>query len=436
MRSVKLDWGLISIILSLCVIGIINIYSASQSERLASGIHLYEKQITWVILGVIIMFSLSMLNYQLIGYYAVYIYGVGIILLVITLLFATPIHNAKRWINLGFINFQPSELIKLAFIIILGKYIDIRGRDIRHFRELIITFILLLIPFSLILLQPDLGSGLSLIPIFLIMLFVGGADNSHLFSILAIGILTLMIPLITTYRDLVGMTEQDPGFVLKFISNIKNVLILGIFFTITSITLYLIQFFINWKFLRKIYIPTTVLSFGLMLSTIVTKYFKPYQKKRILTFFNTELDPLGAGYNVIQSKIAVGSGGFLGKGFLKGTQNQLGFLPEKSTDFIFSVLAEEWGFLGSFVILVFFLILIIKGIKIAYESKDLFGSLLAAGITSLLFYHVMVNVGMSIGIMPVTGLLLPFVSYGGSNLMIFMIAIGILLNIRARKYAN
>jgi rod shape determining protein RodA len=414
----------------------VNIYSASWSEVSSSGIKLYEKQIIWVILGLSLMFILSVINYQLIGYYAVYIYAGGIILLVLTLLFAAPIKNARRWLDFGLINVQPSELIKLAFIIILGKYIDLRGRDIRNFRELLFTSLIFFIPFALILLQPDLGSGLSLIPIYLIMLFVGGADNTHLASIVAIGIITLMIPMITTYRDMVGLTAGDPGFLIHFIAEPKNVIITGLVFTVISMALYSVKFFLNLKILRRIYIPTTVVSLGFTLSFFVAKYFKPYQKKRLLTFFNPELDPLGSAYNIIQSKIAVGSGGFFGKGFLKGTQNQLGFLPEKSTDFIFSVLAEEWGFLGTIVVLILFLAIIVKGIKIAYESKDLYGSLLAAGITSLIFYHVIVNIGMSMGIMPVTGLLLPFISYGGSNLIISLIAIGILLNIRMKKFAN
>ncbi len=436
MKSAKFDWSLALLVISLSVIGIVNIYSASHANISVTSMPLYQKQIIWVVLGLMLMFIVSFINYQLIGYYSLYIYIFGLFLLVLTLLIADPINNAKRWLNLGLFSLQTSEFIKIAFIILLGKYIELRGTEIKKFRELIITAFFLSVPLFLILLQPDLGTGLSLIPIFLIMLFVGGADNTHLISIVAIGFITLLIPLVSTYRDLMGLTKQAANPVLNFFTNPDYLFWIGFVLAFLALILFLIRFFMNIKIMRRIYIPTTILSVGFILSVLVANYFKPYQKKRILTFLNPELDPLGAGYNVIQSKIAVGSGEFFGKGFLKGTQNQLGFLPEKSTDFIFPVLAEEWGFLGAMLVIFLFLLLIVRGIQIAYESKDMFGSVLAAGITSLLFYHVTVNIGMAVGIMPVTGLLLPFISYGGSNLFISMMAIGILLNIRMRKFAN
>lgn len=435
MRSSKFDWSLAIIVILLSILGIVNIYSASHSLE-TGGVALYQKQTIWVILGFLVMFVIAHTNYQIVGHYALYVYGIGIFLLIITLLFASPINNSRRWLNFGFMSFQTSEFIKISFIILLGKYIHLRGSEIHNFREIVFTGILLFIPLALILMQPDLGTGLSLIPIFMIMLFVGGADYAHLLAIFFIGIITITIPLIATYSELMGKDITQGSFLLRFLNDFSYVMITGFVLGAISLILYIVKFFMNWKFLRLIYIPVNVISLGFIFSSLVARYFKPYQKKRILTFFSPELDPLGSGYNVIQSKIAVGSGEFFGKGFLQGTQNQLGFLPEKSTDFIFSVLAEEWGFLGSIIVLFLFLIIIIKGVKIAYESKDLFGSLLAAGITSLIFYHVIVNIGMAIGIMPVTGLLLPFISYGGSNLIVSMAAIGILLNIRMKKFAN
>ena len=175
---------------------------------------------------------------------------------------------------------------------------------------------------------------------------------------------------------------------------------------------------------------------GLLFSVIIHNYLKVYQKRRILVFLNPDLDPLGSGYNIIQSKIAAGSGGFFGKGFLNGSQAQLGFLPEKTSDFIFSVVAEEWGFVGSLLIIVLLAVIIFRGIQIALESKDKFGALVASGITSIFFYHIIINIGMAIGIMPVTGLPLCFISYGGSNLIMSMVAIGILINIRMRKFVH
>jgi len=197
---------------------------------------------------------------------------------------------------------------------------------------------------------------------------------------------------------------------------------------------FVLHFFFVSSVYRKIYIPSSVISLGLFFSIFIQKYLKLYQKRRILVFLNPDLDPHGSGYNVIQSKIAVGAGQFLGKGYLKGSQTQLGFLPEKSSDFIFSVFAEEWGFVGAVILLALLAVIILRGIQISFESKDKFGALLGSGIVTILFFHVLINLGMVLGIMPVTGLPLTFVSYGGSNLLMSMIAVGILINIRMRKF--
>lgn len=172
---------------------------------------------------------------------------------------------------------------------------------------------------------------------------------------------------------------------------------------------------------------------GLVCSPFLWHFLRDYQKQRLLVFLNPNIDPLGAGYTVIQSKIAIGSGGFLGKGWLAGTQNQLNFLPEHHTDFIFSVLGEEWGFLGSIVLILLYLFLINRGLKIAGQTKDVSGKLLAVGVTAMLSFQIIVNIGMSIGLMPITGLTLPLVSYGGSSLLMTMISIGILLSIKMRR---
>jgi rod shape determining protein RodA len=214
---------------------------------------------------------------------------------------------------------------------------------------------------------------------------------------------------------------------------------LDVLFTIAGVLLFIavstfiMHFFFNQKFLRRIYIPATVISLGLMLSVVIHKWFKEYQKKRILVFLNPDLDPHGSGYNIIQSKVAIGSGGFFGKGFLQGTQTQLGFLPEKTSDFIFPVIAEELGFLGAIIAIVLLGVIIYRGMEIALGTRDKFGAVLATGITSILFFHILINIGMVIGIMPVTGLPLCFFSYGGSNLFMVMIAVGILNNISMNR---
>ena len=266
------------------------------------------------------------------------------------------------------------------------------------------------------------------------MLYLGGADVSHLLSIIFMALIALVVPMFLTYREWLGVKESN--LILDFFRHSNLLFFVSGILLALAIVFYGLYFFLLKKIFKRIYISTLVISLGLFFSVIIQDFFKEYQKKRILVFLNPKLDPYGSGYNIIQSKIAIGSGGFLGKGFLEGTQVQLGFLPEKTSDFIFSVLAEEWGFIGSMVLIFLFVILLFRCIQISIEAKDKFGALLASGITAIFFFHIFVNIGMVIGIMPVTGLPLSFVSYGGSNLIVSFIGIGILNNIRMRKFIN
>ena len=288
------------------------------------------------------------------------IYIVGIILLIGVLLFGKYVGGAKRWLILGPVSFQPSELTKIAVIIVLARYYskvtDPMGLTLR---ELLTPCMLTMIPFLLIVKQPDLGTAMVVVLIAASMtVFVKIERRSLLYIIAAC---TLTVPMV-------------------------------------------------WFLLRG------------------------YQKKRILTFLNPERDPLGAGYHIIQSKIAIGSGMLTGKGFLKGTQNALSFLPEQHTDFIFSVVAEEWGLVGSVILLLVLLMLIIWALNVAYRCRDPFGTILSVGITAMLFWQVFINVGMAMGLMPVVGVPLPFISYGGSSIVSTMICIGLLMNVSMRRF--
>jgi rod shape determining protein RodA len=428
----KIDYTLVIAVILTVVIGILMIYSAGFDpiDKVNNG--LYRKQILWFIFGFILMVGMTIINYQILGDYSLQIYIALIVILIITTIFGTPVRNTRAWLNFGVFSIQPSEFMKLGLVLILAKYLEIRERDINHLRELVVPAILTFIPMLIILKQPDFGTAVIFIPILLTMLFVGGADVSHLISIVLIAAIAIVLPMVLTYREWVG--AEGSGFLLDFFQDASLLLIVSgvlLFITLVAFTLH---FFSTMKFLRKIYIPGAIISLGLMTSVIIQKLFKVYQKRRILVFLNPDLDPQGSGYNIIQSKIAIGSGGFFGKGFLKGSQSQLGFLPEKTSDFIFSVVAEEWGFIGAIILLCLFGFIVLRGIQTAFEAKDKFGALLASGITTIFFFHILINIGMVLGIMPVTGLPLTFVSYGGSNLFVSMISIGILLNIRARKF--
>jgi rod shape determining protein RodA len=430
----RIDYVLVFTVILLVLFGILMIYSAGFDtiEKVNKG--LYKKQLLWFIFGFVSMIAVTFINYKFLGEYSLHIYIGLILILIFTALFGTPVRNTRAWLDLGIFSFQPSEFMKLGLILILAKYLELRERDIKNFRELLIPTVLTLLPVLIILKQPDFGTGMIFIPILFTLLFVGGADVSHLLSIISIAVIALVVPMVLTYREWVG--EEGSNFILDFFKDIDLLFIVSGVLLLIAVTSYVLHFFLVKKYYRRIYIPATVMSLGLLFSVIIQYFLKDYQKKRILVFLNPNLDPHGSGYNIIQSKIAVGSGGFLGKGFLNGSQAQLGFLPEKTSDFIFSVVAEEWGFLGSIVIIILLSIIVFRGIQIALGSKDKFGALLASGITSIFFYHIFINIGMALGIMPVTGLPLCFVSYGGSNLLMSMISIGILINIRMRKFVH
>jgi len=353
------DWTLLILALAICSIGVLNIYSTGFSLT-STKTPLYLKQIQWIVIGLFFMLVVIALDYRFLSHYAYAIHGVAIALLVLVIFYGYTTHGSQRWISLGGFSFQPSELVKITLIISLARYFSSRGAGSNYgLKELLAPAVIVLVPFLLIVRQPDLGTALMLLIIFLSMVLFVGVRLKDLLITMVSGL--LMVPL-------------------------------------------------AWHFL------------------------KDYQKDRIMTFFDPERDPLGAGYHIIQSMIAVGSGGFLGKGFLKGTQTQLKFLPEQQTDFVFSVFAEEWGFVGGLVLIILFLSLILWGLKVAQNSRDLPGTLIAYGITIMIFWGAFINIGMVLGILPVVGIPLPFLSYGGSSIVVLMISIGLLINISMRRF--
>lgn len=353
------DWVLFSTVIILSTIGIINLYSATVALT-DSPTPLYIKQVYWFVIGLIAMVLVFTFSYQHLNNYAYHLYVLSILLLLFVLLFGDAISGSKRWIELGFVSFQPSEITKLTLVLALARYLSRSSLwAAPSLKHLIVPVLLLVLPFSLIIMEPDLGTAILLFIIFIsILLFSGVKCRPFLYII--------------------------PGIILT--------LPLG------------------WFLL------------------------KDYQRLRIISFFDPGRDPLGAGYHAIQSKIAIGSGLFLGKGFLKGTQTQLNFLPEHHTDFIFSVLAEEWGFLGSIILIALYLSLIFCGLRIARQSRNRFGTILAMGIVFLIFWQVAINLAMTIGLLPIVGVPLPLIGYGGSSMVSTFLGVGILLNISSRRF--
>lgn len=353
------DWLLLAAALLLSIISVTEIYSAT----MAQGASTYSlRQLAWVVVGVVCLFAISAIDYHLIAEHIPWLYMLGLGALLYTLLLGHRVSGSKSWVGFGSLAFQPSELIKMIAVVALARYLsELRNSKYMTISQIIKACAIVMVPMGLILLQPDLGTALTYLPVIAVGLFVRG--------IRPIALVSLVL-----------------GFVL----------ILPV----------------SWLVLR------------------------PYQKERILTFMDPERDPLGKGYQVTQSKIAIGSGGLLGKGVFHGSQNTLGFLPTRHTDFIFSVVGEELGFVGVITTLGLLSFIIFRSIYNAQTARDSLGLFIVMGAVGVFFFHLIVNVGMVIGFMPTTGIPLPFLSYGGSSVLTAYVALGLVLSVRGRRYVN
>ena len=357
------DWITLSIAVFISLVGIMTIYSATRPLGTEEQSGFYLRQIYWLIIGIAALFMIVSFDYVWLSRFSLPLYVLGIILLVIVLITGRTGMGAQRWLNLGPISFQPSEFFRLIYIIMLSQQLTETKSPVSTASLLRTFFLIVLLPFILLIKQPDLGTSLIILAIFVFLIITKGLQKK-------VAILFVIIGLIS----------------LPFLGNIL------------------------WG--------------GL----------KDYQKSRIVSFIEPEADPSGVGYHLNQSKVTVGSGNFLGKGYLHGTQGPFRFLPEKHTDFIFAVFAEEWGFLGSAILLFLYLVLILRGLDTARKAKDDFGRLVALGISFMFLTYFFVNVGMTLGIMPVVGIPLPFMSYGGTALLSNLLSIGVLISIRTRRF--
>jgi rod shape determining protein RodA len=353
LEKIHIDGFLLFSLLSLMMVGLLTIYSSGGQDW-----DLVSRQLVRLGLAITVMLALAQVPIMLYQRVSIYFYAVGVLMLVAVLLFGDMGKGAQRWLDFGFIRFQPSEILKLAVPLMVAWYISRKGLPPRH-RDIFIGFILVFIPTILIAKQPDLGTSLLIASSGIFVLFLAGMSWKLITYIAALG---------------------------------------GAFAPIM------------WFFLMA-----------------------DYQKQRVITFINPESDPLGSGYHIIQSKIAIGSGGIEGKGWLQGTQSQLEFLPERHTDFIFAVYSEEFGLLGVIGLLVMYLCIILRGLYIANRAQDAFSKLLAGSITLTFFVYVFVNMGMVSGLLPVVGVPLPLISYGGTSMVTLLAGFGILMSISTQK---
>lgn len=397
----KFDFGLLFPVIILFIAGLAAIYSSTVNNPSAQGN--FQKQLIWGLFALIIFFVTYSLPTKSFKVAAIPGYLLSLLLLIVVLVIGKKISGSRSWISIGFLGFQPSELAKITTIFAMALFLSKNNLNIDSLKDLLFTLAIGLFPVMLILLEPDMGTALVFVGMIITIIFWKGISSFGLFVVLS--------PVFVAMASLFGMAY--------FLASLA--LIVVVLFT----------------FKKNIFFSGSIFALNLaagFFTDYVYKALSPHQQKRILAFIDPMSDPLGSGYNSIQAKVAIGSGGLTGKGFLSGHQTQLQFIPEQWTDFVYCVIGEEFGFIGSIIILGLFFYLFTRILKIAYSSKDEFLSLVAIGILSVYFVHFIVNLGMVVGIMPVIGIPLPFVSYGGSSLLVNMFMLGIVANIyRTRK---
>lgn len=427
----NIDLGVFLSMLGLMIIGVLFIYSSGITSTGIKISNEYIYQIVWIVSGLILFFIVMFSDYLIFRQWSLYIYAGSLFLLLLTLLFGREVNGSKSW--LGFFGFgiQPSEFTKIATILFLSDYLVKRKKSIRTLSTFIVAMIIGFLPLLLIIAQPDMGTSLVYIPIFLAISFMAGVKKRYLIFLLLSGLLMILLGMLPSWQKYI--IKEDISFVKILVNNDLFTILAG------SLGIVVVLSIIGYIYSRRHYFywilySSFLLIAGLFGSLGVRTFLKEYQLMRLIVFLDPSVDPRGTGWNIIQSLIAVGSGGLTGKGFLKGTQSHYRFLPEQSTDFIFSIISEELGYIGSVLVLTLFAIILIRGLILILNSKDSYGLYLGTGIIMMIFFHVIINIGMAIGIMPITGIPLLFVSYGGSSLWTALISVGLLQNIYLRRY--
>ena len=398
----RADLSLVFCALALSLVGVALIYSTGHGPLSAARTSLYLRQLIWLGAGTLLMASAAVVPLRFYDALAKFVYAVALLMLVAVLAVGEERFGAKRWFHLGSFLLQPSEFAKIALILILARLLANRRVDWARFGSLALPVTLTMIPVALIVKQPDLGTAISFVAILFGMLYWAGVP--------AINLAVLLLPLASMMCSFWWW-------------------IWLIFFGVQWLVLH----YSTLTFVHSVFVMIGTTIVGGAAHEVWNK-LEYYQKERIIAFLSTGANQLGAGYQTIQSKIAIGSGSIIGKGFLKGTQKSLAFLPQQHTDFIFAVLGEEFGFVGCCVVVLLYAAIIWKGISIAVRTRSRFASLMCIGIVSFLLYHGALNTMMTLGLAPVTGVPLPFLSYGGSALITGLVGVGVMAGIAGKVY--
>lgn len=409
-RIARIDWISFVLYLALMLTGWVMIYSAVYDENHSSIFDLsqrYGKQLLWIVLALLLGAIVLLIDAKFFNAFSIPIYVIVLLMLVGVLVFGTTIAGSKSWFQIGGFKIQPAEFAKFATALALGSYLGKLNRDMKKWQTQATAFLIIGLPALLILAQYDTGSAL-VFGVFILVLYREGLSG----AIMVIGLIAAVLFLVTLYTD-------------------KYYVIAGV-----GLLFGLMLFFIKRKkvnIIKLVALFVVVSAFIFSVDYVFENVLEPHQKIRINVLLGLETDLMGAGYNVNQSKIAIGSGGLTGKGFLQGTQTKYNFVPEQSTDFIFCTVGEEWGFVGTTVVILLYLMLFIRLIMLAERQRSAFSRIYGYGITAVMFFHFAINIGMTIGLVPVIGIPLPFISYGGSSLWAFTLMFFVFLKQDANR---
>jgi rod shape determining protein RodA len=460
----NIDWLTVFLYLLLIIFGWLNIYAAAYNEQSGSIFDLsqqYGKQFIWICAALLLALSLFLIDAKFFFFFAYPVYALSVISLILVLLVGTRIHGSRSWFVLWSLTIQPSEFAKIATGLALAKYLSSYNFRMDRLRNLIVIFFIVVIPMGLTAIQPDMGTALIFVSFLLVIFREGFSEILLIIGVILIGLffLTLLVDKLLILAGLLFISLIALWFMRKKTSVF---LIAVLILTVATGVIFGLNYLFNWGLgyftiitsgllislpvylfyaIRKRMRNILILIGGLVVSILFTismdyvyhDVLKEHQQHRLNILMGIETDPLGHGYNVNQSKIAIGSGGFTGKGFLNGTQTKFDFVPEQSTDFIFCTIGEEWGFIGTFLVIGVFVMLFLRLIKIAERQRSDFSRIYGYGVIAILFVHFFINIGMTIGLLPVIGIPLPFFSYGGSSLWAFTILLFIMIRLDASR---
>ncbi|MBN1241519.1 MAG: rod shape-determining protein RodA [Spirochaetales bacterium] len=426
-----IDWWILAPAIFLMGAGVLFIYSSGVTSEGLVVSNEWIKQLVWVASGLVLLVAVIVVDWKRWRDWAPWFYGAALVALVYTKLFGRVVNGARSWIGVGDVGVQPSEFTKIAAILMLAKYLADSRHDPNRFGRFLKAFAIAAIPMAFILIQPDFGTSLVFLPIFLVMAWIGGIETRYVAFVGLLAVLTLGFAVLPLYETVIA--DAPSVWLSVFYEPPRSWLLIGGLAGVFALAT--LGFLLGRKrYYYWIAYSSLLLGASLLVALVGRMVLKEYQVMRLIVFLDPSVDPRGSGWNILQSITAIGSGGFGGRGFLQGTQSHYRYLPQQSTDFIFSILSEEWGLMGGVLVFSLFFILLARSVLLLRNLKSAFASYVVAGVVGMVFFHFIINVGMAMGIMPITGIPLFFLSYGGSSLWTALVGIGLTLAVSARRF--